>query len=136
MEGFGITNESTQIIKYYYGTKESPNIATRPYGLEISRSQIIYFSPLQTGHNLLHLHAFRLSLNSSPLCTRHSHKADRHTRFILFKYPAFVVERNILRASLERLGVAWQLEVVILGSFFLIIIPLVGNYFSKSDFCI
>ena len=112
--------------------KISPIILKR-HGFKILRSQIISFSRLRTGHNLLPLHAFRLSLNSSPLCTWHSYEADCDARHILFECPAFVAERNILRASLGRLEITRELDMI-LSSFSPIIVPLILKFFSKSGF--
>lgn len=51
----------------------SPVIPTKPwfYNLPLSRSQIGSFSRLRSSHSLLPVHAFRLSLNISPVCPRH-----------------------------------------------------------------
>jgi hypothetical protein len=50
-----------------------PTIPHRPWfnNLGLSRKSIVAFTRLRIGHSLLPHHAFKLSLNSSPLCTRH-----------------------------------------------------------------
>lgn len=70
------------------------------FSLPLSRENIVYFSHLRYGHNLLLPHVFKLSLmKSSPPCTRYSRPQIYDASNFLFSCPSFTVKRQFLRNS-------------------------------------
>lgn len=77
-------------IKYYYLKK------TWFSNLNLSRTSITQFSRLRVGHYLLPSHSYKLSLNDSPYCTKHSEEIICDLSHIIFSCPSLSSNRLTL----------------------------------------
>jgi len=83
----------------------SPVISQLPWfnNLGIQRHLIVSFTHLRIEHSLLPHHSFKLSLNSSPLCTRHHEDTICDFSHIIFNCLFLIISRQLLFSFLSSL---------------------------------
>jgi hypothetical protein len=115
-----------------------PSIPTHPWykDLKISRSVIVYYTRLRIGHSLLPHHAFKLELNSSPLCTRHQEEAICNFEHIIFHCPSLHPNRQLFFSYLCSLGYISPDSKLLLNSRSPPIIHSLIHYFLSAGFLI
>jgi len=84
-----------------------PNIPYETWfnNLNLSRSSIVHFNRLRSGHILLPAHAYKLDLNDSPLCTLHISKSSCDLSHILFDCPFLLLKRTLLLKFLNSFNI-------------------------------
>lgn len=103
--------------------------------LHLSRSTIVHFNLLRSGHSLLPAHAFKLDLNDSPLCTLHLTESPCDLSHILFDCPSLQIKCTILFNSLNALNITPNL-FSILNSNSVPVINLIIAFILEAGFSI
>ncbi|XP_025424002.1 uncharacterized protein LOC112693235 [Sipha flava] len=102
----------------------------------LDRSQIVRFTRLRLGHNLLPAHAFHLDLNDSPLCTRHAEESICDFSLILADCSALSISRSKLLRFLHNNNIMSLELTVILNYFSRAIIIFILKFFENAGFSI
>ncbi|KAF0765352.1 RNase H domain-containing protein, partial [Aphis craccivora] len=85
-----------------------PNIPHETWfnNLNLSRSSIVHFNRLRSGHSLLPAHAYKLDLNDSPFCILHISESPCNLSHILFDCPSLFLKHTLLFKFLKSFNIS------------------------------